>query len=509
MANSLLVWAVGLGVAIPALLVRTAVHLGRTPGGVDSWYYLAYASAFRRRPSLDVRLPQYLLQDTRQSYPPLFPSLLAFLPQIWLDRWYWLVSPVVDCVHLGLLYGVTFRLTGSVAVGAIAASTYAFTPHLISETRSLTGRPFGALLHSVSVLALFKWLASDDWRWSLAAILVAALLFLSSAALSAAYVFVCFSLTLVFADPRYAACGVLALAGAFALSMGRMAEVVRNYMHAVAYWRRNRRRYGAHPVRNSPLYGNLPLTPARHPGFLGGSLLQEHLRLLGENPFLLALPLVAHGHTVWSQRLFAWAVALVVLTVVATVVPPIRAFGPARSYMKAAIFPTAFSLAYGLGGATGLLKPVGIVVLACIAASLTAILFFVLYVRRRPTEQTASLPDGLREAASALGTLPAGGAFVLPYMYADVVCYRSSKPVLWGGHCGDHRRFEWVAPVISRPLPDLFREFSVRYLLLDTRYVRVEELLLGGRARLVRETGGFELHEYDCEATSEPPGPPE
>ena len=97
-----------------------------------------------------MRLPQYLLQDERQSYPPGFPSALALLPELWLDRWYWVLSPAVDCVHLLLLYVVTFRLTGSVAVAAIAATTYAFTPHLISETRSLSARPFGALLHTLA-----------------------------------------------------------------------------------------------------------------------------------------------------------------------------------------------------------------------------------------------------------------------------------------------------------------------------------------------------------------------
>src|SRR5882672_4483017 len=111
-------------IAIVAFALRVAVHAGRTPGGVDTWYYLAYADAFRRRPSLDVRLPQYLLQDERQSYPPLFPSLLALLPSQWLRRWFWMVAPAIDCLHLLLLYFVALRLTASLPVAAIAASAY-------------------------------------------------------------------------------------------------------------------------------------------------------------------------------------------------------------------------------------------------------------------------------------------------------------------------------------------------------------------------------------------------
>ena len=266
--------AIGAVVAGAALAVRLVVHAGRTPGGVDTWYYLAYARAVRRRPSLDVRLPQYLLQDEVQSYPPVFPSILALLPERWLDRWYWVLSPLVDCAHLLVLYVVTFRLTGSVVVAAIAAATYAFTPHLISEARSLSGRPFGALLHTLAILLLLKWTLSGRairpgrWRrrWR------ARLLFLSSAAMAAAYGFVCVSLTVAFVDARYGLLACAALGLAFVLSGGRMARVIGNYLSSVRYWRRNHRLFGAHPVRHSPLYGDPAARPASpEPGFRGRS----------------------------------------------------------------------------------------------------------------------------------------------------------------------------------------------------------------------------------------------
>ena len=59
-------WLVALPIVAFAFALRVGVHAGRPPGGVDTWYFLAYADAFRRRPGLDVRLPQYLLQDERQ-----------------------------------------------------------------------------------------------------------------------------------------------------------------------------------------------------------------------------------------------------------------------------------------------------------------------------------------------------------------------------------------------------------------------------------------------------------
>ena len=402
-------WAVGAAVTGLAFGARVLVHAGRTPGGVDTWYYLAYARAVRALPSLKVLLPQYLLQDPEQSYPPLFPSALAMLPERWLDQRYWVISPLIDCLHLLLLYIVTYRLTGSVGVGAMAAATYALTPHLVSETRSLSARPFGALLHTVAVLLMLKWVLSSQLSWAVAALGVGALLFLSSAAMAAAYGFVGIALSLAFADPRPGLCACGALALAFCLSGGRMGRVVRNYSSAVRYWRRNRRLYGAHPVRNSPLYGEATALPLAQPsGVLGPSTIAQCLRLLAENPFLIALPLARHRSGPWEYGLYAWAAALAALSVIATVVPPLRAFGPGRSYVKAAIFPTAYSLAYEIGTPAGLLRPFGLLVLLCLGLSVGAIVFFCVYLRRKPTEQSASTPAGLVEVTRALGKLPVG-----------------------------------------------------------------------------------------------------
>lgn len=491
-------WLLGLPIVALAFALRIGVHSGRQPGGVDTWYFLAYADAIRRRPGLDVRLPQYLLQDERQSYPPLFPSLLALMPRGWLGRSFWVVSPVVDCLHLLLLYFVTFRLTASLAVAALAALAYACTPHLVSETRSLSARPFGALLHSVAMICLLKYaLGGGGFGWLAAATFSGAALFLASAAMAAAYGVVCATLTLVFVDARYLAVASAALASAFVLSGGRYASVVRNYLHAVGYWRRNRHVYGAHPVRHSPVYGSGARAPAvpERAGFLGGSAAQQLLRLVGENPFLLALPLAPRGFAPWGPRLWVWAVTLGVLSVVATLLPPLRAFGPGRSYMKAGIFPTAYTLAFGIGSVRGLTNPVGIVTLLCLSFSLGAIWFFYAYVRGQETEQTASTPLALAEATAALAALPPGGVFVLPYMYADYVCYNSGKPVLWGGHCGDLSRFEAIAPVIRRPLPELFRAYGIHYVLLDTLFVVPHGLKLGeAGSELCGAYSSFEIY---------------
>src|SRR5437667_11705716 len=105
---------VGLGMVGLALYLRLRIFIGTRRGGVDTWYYLASAEALRRQKRLPITLPQYLLHDEKESYPAVFPLFLALLSPSWLRSYFWLLSPIIDAVHLLLLYLLSFRLTDSV-----------------------------------------------------------------------------------------------------------------------------------------------------------------------------------------------------------------------------------------------------------------------------------------------------------------------------------------------------------------------------------------------------------
>src|SRR5919206_1795248 len=155
-------FGVGMALVGLALYLRLRIFFGARPGGVDTWYYLASAAAIRRQKRLPIRLPQYLLHEPTESYPAVFPLFLAALPQGWLNRYFWLVSPIVDSVQLLLLYLLSFRLTDSVLAAATAGLIYAVTPQLISETRNLNGRAFASLLQTITMLVLLRSVIPSD-----------------------------------------------------------------------------------------------------------------------------------------------------------------------------------------------------------------------------------------------------------------------------------------------------------------------------------------------------------
>jgi hypothetical protein len=164
-----------------------------------------------------------------------------------------------------------------VVVSAVTAAIYATTPHLISETRSLLPRSFGALLHSVAMVLTMRHVTFEGGMLSFgAAVLAGTALFLASATAAIAHGVATAVVTLVFDDPRYLAIAAGGFVGAVVITGGHYFRVMRNYVFALQFWYPNRRLFGAHPVRHSPVLGGGATSPALpQPWFLGRHTLPQ------------------------------------------------------------------------------------------------------------------------------------------------------------------------------------------------------------------------------------------
>ena len=476
--------ALGLALVALALYLRLRIFIGTRPGGVDTWYYLASVEAIRRQKRLPISLPQYLLHDTTESYPPVFPIFLALLPQRWLRSYFWLVSPLIDTVHLLLLYVLSYRLTDSLLASGVAGLIYAVTPQLISETRNLNGRAFASLLLTVTMLVLLRSVLPEPGitarlfgpnefgLWVIAVVLVA-VLYNTHTSTTIAFLVSTLTLSIVFGEPRFVLAGLLGLPLAIALSGGYYLRVIMNHVHAARFWMRNVHLTRAHQVEDSPVLSRTNgAARTRSRGLYRGSLrsvLWLGARLVGENPFILAMLVLQPPQEEWGGHMYWWAVAILAWAVATTFVPPLRILGPGFHYMKASVFPSAYALAVTVNIQEGLSFGRA-AVLVCLVASFAALAYFYRVMARRETEHTAHTPPDLAEAAAYLKTLPGTSVLVLPTMYADFVAYAANKAVVWGGHSGDLRKLEEFFPVIRRPLDYFFEKYRVDYLLLDLAY---------------------------------------
>jgi hypothetical protein len=103
-----------------ALWLRLLPHRWAGVHGVDAWFYLLYAQALRRQRRVPARLAHFLLDIEEQWYPPLFPLLLAALPErVRIRRRHW-VAPVIDGLQLSTLLGVAW-IVGLAPAAALLA----------------------------------------------------------------------------------------------------------------------------------------------------------------------------------------------------------------------------------------------------------------------------------------------------------------------------------------------------------------------------------------------------
>jgi hypothetical protein len=503
--QSMVFLLVGLGLIILALYLRLRVFIGGIPGGVDTWYYLASAEALRKRKRLPISLPQYLFHDPTESYAAGFPILLALLPPALLRHVFWLLSPLIDVVHLLLLYLLSFRLTDSVLAAGVAGLIYAVTPQLIAETRNLNPRSFASLLLSLVMLALVwsripgpsaarsviggSYLAS-----ALIALVLIAILYNSHTSTAIALGVSAGTLSIVFGDPYFIVMVLLGLPAAVILSGGYYISVLRNHVCGAQFWIRNVRLTRAHQILDSPVLGTGSQSPSETRGLyaLGWKPTAKlAFRVLGENPFIIAMLVTPVPKTIWGAYMYWWAVAILGWATVTTFVPFLRVLGPGFQYMKASIFPTAYTLAITASTTPRAIPTLGLLI--SIAASFAAIAYFYRVMALRETEHTAQAPPELARAAEYLLQLPGKAVMVLPWLYADYICYNAKKSVVWGGHSGHLGKLEEFFPVIRKPLPYFFEKYHVDYLVLDAAYASLDCLRIESLAEPLQSFGNISV----------------
>jgi hypothetical protein len=194
--------------------------------------------------------------------------------------------------------------------------------------------------------------------------------------------------------------------------------------------------------------------------------------------------------------MYWWAVSVLALGIITTFIKPLRLFGQGHMYMKLSVFPTAYSLARGLGPwsnpswfATGVL-------LASVLMSLFAIGYLYAYLGRQKSEHASEVPPDVQRVADHLRRLPPVDIMCLPLMYADYLTFSTGNAVYWGGHNTGFKMIEDFFPVLRRPIEEFILPDRPAVLVIDTNYVNPDVLKLDGRIRRNAEFGSIQVYEF-------------
>ena len=466
-----------------AALVALAIWLRLLPSrrgviGVDAWYHLAHAEALRRDRRLPARLPQYLLADAEQAYPPLFPLLLAAFPAAWLQRRAAWIAPAVDALQLLLLLVVARRLGLPTESALLAGFVYATTPDLTHEYGTLSSRSLASLLFSLFVIALY--LAHRDASLAAAAVAVGAALLLTHkmAAQLAAVMIV--STAVMWRSWNPIVVAATAVVAAIVLTGGFYLRVARAHRDVLRYWRRHAKDRGAHPVYDSPLY-------AAPDGWRTTRLYAQRRAawrmwrtIIGLNPWLLLAIVGFPAVSASDGRLrILWIAATYGLAFATLFIPPLRLLGEGFRYLKFA----AFAVALIVGETFATRTRLGAVALGFILV--------VFAIRRLLDARQFELRNAdFGDLVDRLRASPAERIAVLPTHRADPLAFLAKKHVLWGGQSSGYERLGEIVPVLRRRFDDILDANRIDLVILDQTYVDKDVIALASY-RVAEEVGRY------------------
>lgn len=467
---------------------------GSKERGCDAYFFLLCAESFRARKRLPIVLPElYLLEPTEQWYPPLFAMLLGILPhRLLVSHFRWLNHLLDSLVGLGVFL-LARHLAPDTPAAWAALALYAIEANLLAEYQTLTARSLAAALFTALLCLGLAATTTGEPTLAALALLAGVLLFFTHKLAMQLLWFLLPWLTLLLAQPLWA----LLLVGIYALALlvGRRLtlNILRAHADIVAFWYRNWRLLSAHPVRQSPVYGEEQA--AGFHGTKGRSATLHLKRLLMGSPWLPAVALAACLQTdlgPTGRSLIAAIVGIHLWAALTLFVPPLRCLGEGTKYLK---FSAPLCVAVGVT-ATWTADEPALWLLALLAMA-WQLFQWGLVVRdsRRADQSRGTLDPELAPVLARLREAQGARVLCLPSHLADTVAYHTRRQVLFGGHGYGFRRLEPFFPVLRKTVEQFVAEHGLTHMLLHAGLTDINELRCASSFRLLLASGGYWLYE--------------
>lgn len=486
-----------------ALVIRLLPHLIAPHGlGVDHWFWKSYVEKYRSEKVFPPRLPQFLL-DGEQWYPPVFPLLLVQFPRVIFDYFNHILAILIDLFRLVLLLVTVWGLTGNTTAIAVAGISYAITPVLVFYNVQLNPRGLGALLLDAAIVLMIFSQTNffvGEWLFWGAVILLGVVLLTHkmTAQLFWFLALAAFALTL---DGEFLLLIVLSIVIAMLLSKGFYWKVLLAHRDIVSFWNRNWHLLAAHPVRESPLYGDEGyVTPTKYHRRGVKGWIRRGVYVVGFNPWSWASLILA---VIWGLRgwtpgsvegmLTGWLGIILLFSVLTTVVPFMKCLGNGYLYLYNAAFPA--SLSWGLWFGDRQANDKAELVLVFVFTAFVSVAGLLFYFHTLRKSKTLKVDADMESMLVFLRTQPEGVVMCLPQHWHDLVAYSTGKSVFFGGHGMGFKLIEPIFPVFRQPVEKIIEQNQIRYLLTYQGYLPAN-FLADLPPAVCHEFGEYQVHVF-------------
>lgn len=239
--------------AIPLLnfLLQSYPRLFNKLFGVDVWTRLLEIDHVRKnhhRIPKDKLSGQFII-DGYFDYPPVFPTLLSYIPKKALLNLQGFIAPFIDSLQVILVFYTAYFITKNFWLSIVAQVMYMLIPMIAIENSYLTPRSLGYLNFSLATLPLIFFFHTGGWHWYVAGVFFTLLLFLTHRFAVQSFFFLAIFFTFFLNTPIFIQSFLLGFIGAVILTKGYYLRVLKGHLYNIYFWIRNLDDRFAHQVR--------------------------------------------------------------------------------------------------------------------------------------------------------------------------------------------------------------------------------------------------------------------
>jgi len=475
---------------IAFILRLLPIVIPRKDYGVDHYFWKTYIKTYQDSKKYPPILPQYLL-DEEQWYPPLFPIILAHVPQALFDNISRILSIIMDLLRLVLLLYVVWLLTnGDVLKLFISGLAYATTPILVSYNTQLNPRTFGAFfLDALVLITIYGFEIHQSIILIVPIILLSVLILLTHKMTTQLLWFLLIGAFLITQKVLFLGLIIISILIALLLSKGFYWKVLKAHWDIVSFWTRNWMYMGANPLLQSPIYGqtSIPTNNVYQKGLINQLKRLSSIFLGAYCPcIIVTIPILFMSRADGIEiNIITWFMLILVFSVLTIVIPVFRGLGFGNLYLYNAAFPNAILLGYNIDWTNQI-----VVILICIGLILN-ILQIIRSYKLLTKHNGIYLPDAMIDLIKGMEE---GAWLCYPMQLCEHIAARANQKVLWGGHGFGLKTLEKVFPIVTERFEILIQEYNLKYILLHSSYFSTWESI-SVESKLIFSNDDYRIYE--------------
>ena len=462
-------------VLIPLFTLVRYIFICKSKGAaVDHFYWILVSRAYRTQKRLPIDLKnKFLLEDSRQFYPPGFSFLLSLFSDKFISspRSIWIIQ-FLDLLTIFVLIYIYFHFSLNPLFLVLVIVVFLSAPVLVAYNTQLTSRSLGNLLLSISLAcqivgASFVSNLSGFLYFTVGVFSFSAMI-LSHKMTTQFYFFLFPFWILSLCDYSSLGLWIGVLTPCFGLILGTMLTGIRfqkmqwiAHWDIIAFWFRNWPILGVHQFRNSPIYkSSASLNEAFHLQGLYG-LIRHLFLVVSYLPAGLILPFTLFYTDPPSWLILAWFSIAYAAAILTLFIPFLKCLGGGHLYIYNAVLPTSLWWGHILSTDPSFLN----FSLFAGGISVTLMVLFLGLLKRKRYEKNYDISAD--QLILHLEKIPPTNVAAFPVTFTEKIALMTNHSVFWGGHGFGFRILEPYWPVMKEPIRKTLADWNISYAILN------------------------------------------